>query len=87
MSKQGAAIPKSYARRRVTRETTAIGRYRGPRAVIVELDCVEAVLGFRLKGTRTTHHATVEQCFSLAQKLTAQRIREERSAARKKGTK
>lgn len=76
-------MPKLYKRRSITRETASLGRYRGMRPIVVSLDVIEGVLGFRLKGTHTTHHVTVEQAYATAAGYTARRIIEERKAKRK----
>ena len=72
-----------YKRRSITRETSATGRYRGTRPIVVSLDFVEGVLGFRLKGTRTTYPMTVEHAYTVAAGLHARRLIEERRQKRK----
>ena len=76
-------LAKTYKRRSITRETASLARYRGMRPIVVSLDVVEGVLGFRLKGTRTTYHSTVEQAFSDASARHARRLIEERKLKRK----
>ncbi len=74
---------RQYKRRSITRETASLGRYRGMRPIVVSLDVVEGVLGFRLKGMRTTHHTSVEQAYYDAAARSAKRLIEDRKQKRK----
>lgn len=53
------------------------------RQIVIELAPPGDVIGFRLKGTRTTYHLPVDWCYREALKAELARRRAERKKARK----
>ena len=72
--------------RPVRRETSAVVFSRGNRAVIVEIEPPGRMIGFRLKGTRTTHWLPVDFLYRTAVQATVEaKRRAKRDAKKAKG--
>lgn len=82
--------PISHSRK-VSRESTASIKAKGKaRTIIVELDPnIPQLVGFRLKGMRTTYHLPIDYCWRTARKLealAAQVLKQERRRLLKKAS-
>jgi len=63
---------------------TALHSAGRARSVIVELSPPGVLIGFRLKGTRTTYHLPIDHCYREAVRNEVARRKRERAEQRKK---